>query len=157
MEPKMSNVETPKRSIKVVSPDGTLKEPKRNLIANLPKPPRPLKKAGADLWSRIMSEYSIEDCGGIETLALACEALDRAEAAHAQVERDGMVLPTRQGFKDHPLLRHELSNRTAVARLLSKLGLAFEPPKPVGRPAGGGLGIHRTFEQKLEFQRENED
>jgi hypothetical protein len=58
-----------------------------------------------------------------------------------------MVLATRQGFRDHPLLKHELSNRCAVARLLTKLGLAFEPPKPVGRPVKGGLGIQRTFDQ----------
>jgi P27 family predicted phage terminase small subunit len=146
----MSEPETPRPKVKLVSTNETLRGSKRNPNACPPKPPRPLNKAGHDLWNRIMREYAISDSGGIETLCLACEALDRAQAAHEQVQRDGMILSTRQGFKDHPLLRHELSNRTAVARLLTKLGLAFEPPKPVGRPVGGGLGIQRTFKQDCE-------
>ena len=43
-----------------------------------PLPPRNMGLDGQSLWRRVMGEYQIEDCGGIEMLALACQALDRA-------------------------------------------------------------------------------
>jgi hypothetical protein len=69
-------------------------------------------------------------------LALACQALDRAEALRREIERDGAVLRVRGTVKDHPALKHELANRAFVVRTLARLGLSFEPLRPsVGRPA----------------------
>ena len=83
---------------------------------------------------------SIEDYGGIEMLAQACQALDRAEALRREIERDGEVLRLRGTIKDHPALKHELANRAFVVRTLARLGLNFEPVKPsVGRP-GNSVG-----------------
>jgi hypothetical protein len=45
--------------------------------------PRPLGPDGTGLWNRVMAAYRIEDEGGIELLAQACAALDRAEALAA--------------------------------------------------------------------------
>jgi hypothetical protein len=105
------------------------------------EPPRRLAEPGRSLWKRVTAEYKIDDAGGVEILTLACESLDRAEALHAQIERDGPVIVTRNGVKDHPALKHELSNRAFVARSLSRLGLNFEPTRPIGRPPIGGYGI----------------
>jgi hypothetical protein len=41
------------------------------------KPPRKLGQAGTNLWRAVTTEYGIVDAGGIEILALACQALDR--------------------------------------------------------------------------------
>jgi hypothetical protein len=83
-----------------------------------------------------MSEYAIEDSGGLEMLALACEALDRVADLRAEIERDGAVVRTRGIVKDHPALKHVQSAEAFVVRTLSRMGLNFEPVKPVGRPGG---------------------
>jgi hypothetical protein len=89
-----------------------------------------------------MSEYQMEDCGGLEMLAQACQALDRAEGLRGEIERDGEVLRLGDTIKDHPALKHELANRAFVVRTLVRLGLNFEPVRPsVGRPGYGGIGL----------------
>jgi hypothetical protein len=103
-------------------------------------PPRSLGKPGRSLWDRIMREYAIRDAGGIELLLLACEATDRAASLRDQIDRDGELIPTRSGLKEHPGLKAELANRAFVSRTLKRLGLDVEPVRPgVGRP-GGGIG-----------------
>jgi Phage terminase, small subunit len=82
-----------------------------------------------------MREYDIQDAGGIEMLAQACQALDRAESLREEIDRDGEVIRVRGTIKDHPALRHELACRSFVVRTLSRLGLNFEPVRPsAGRP-----------------------
>ena len=77
----------------------------------------------------------IDDVAGREMLALACAALDTAEACAAQVAADGVVIRTKGGgIREHPSIRGELANRSFVVRTLSKLGLDVEPLKAMGRP-----------------------
>jgi hypothetical protein len=103
----------------------------------VPPPPRKLDAAGLSLWNRVQSEYGIRDCGGVEILCLAAQALDRAESLSAAIAEDGQTIRTRTGVRAHPALRDELANRALVARLLAKLGIATEPIKSPGRPASG--------------------
>ena len=84
-----------------------------------------------------MTEYEIDDSGGREMLAQACVALDRAEECAAEIERDGIIVRSKQGPKDHPALRHELANRAFIVRTLSMLGLTVEAVRPIGRPPSG--------------------
>jgi hypothetical protein len=99
------------------------------------EPPRDLGAYGRKLWDQVMREYAIEDAGGIEMLAQACQALDRAEALREEIDQDGAVIRMRGTIRDHPALKHELANRAFVARTLARLGLNFEPVRPsVGRP-----------------------
>jgi P27 family predicted phage terminase small subunit len=99
------------------------------------EPPRTLGKYGRKLWDRVMKEYQVEDAGGVEMLAQACQALDRAEALHVEIDEDGAVIRSRGTVREHPALKHELSNRAFVVRTLSRLGLDVEPLRPsVGRP-----------------------
>lgn len=100
-------------------------------------PPRKLGKHGLSLWNAVMTEYRIEDRGGIELLAQCCASLDRAESLAAQIDADGQVIRTRNGPKAHPALRDELANRAFICRTLERLGLNVESVKAVGRPAGG--------------------
>jgi hypothetical protein len=98
-------------------------------------PPRKLGPHGLNLWNSVQAEYRIEDCGGREILAQACEGLDRAEQLAAAIEVDGPVIRTRTGVpKAHPACRDEIAARGFVVRTLQKLGLNFEPVKSPGRP-----------------------
>ena len=100
------------------------------------QPPRNLGQPGRALWDSVMDEYDIRDSAGIELLALAAQALDRAESCRAVIDEDGELLFSKAGPKEHPLLKAEISNRSFVARTLQRLGLNLEPIKPVGRPPG---------------------
>jgi hypothetical protein len=99
-----------------------------------PPPPRTLGTPGLGLWNRVQAEYHILDCGGIELLCLACQALDRAESLSEAIAAEGQTVCTRIGG---PALRDELANRAFVTRTLAKLGIANEPVKSPGRPASG--------------------
>jgi hypothetical protein len=105
-----------------------------------PAPPRTLGSPGLALWNRVQGEYAVHDSGGVELLCLACQALDRAESLSAAIAEDGQTIRTPTGIRAHPALRDELANRAFITRALAKLGIASEPIKAPGRPAGGGLG-----------------
>src|SRR5436189_1121463 len=66
----------------------------RSTIRMTIKPPRPLGKHGEALWHSIESEYHVSDSGGVELLAQACAALDRAEQLAAEIAKDGAVICT---------------------------------------------------------------
>jgi hypothetical protein len=106
--------------------------------ATTTSPPRALRVHGRTLWDAVMSEYQIDDIGGIEVLAQICAAVDRAEDLAAQVNIDGCVIMTKSGPREHPALRAELGCRSFVTRNLQRLGLNIETLKPVGRPPGFG-------------------
>jgi hypothetical protein len=112
--------------------------PPLSLVVTHPTTSRTLGKFGRNLWDRITSEYDVADAGGLELLTLACQALDRAEALRARIDRDGeIILRADGGVRDHPGLKHELAARSFVARTLSRLGLDVEPLRPgPGHPVG---------------------
>ena len=84
-----------------------------------------------------MVEYCITDPGGLELLAQACAALDRAEALGEQVIANGAVVHSRSGAKPHPALAAELAARSFVCRTIERLGLNLETVRPIGRPTSG--------------------
>ena len=100
-------------------------------------PPRKLGKHGLSLWREIRREYRVDDRGGVELLAQACAAIDRAEALAACVASDGPVIRSKSGVRVHPAVREELAARAFVVRTLEKLGVTTEAIKAPGRPAGG--------------------
>lgn len=102
--------------------------------------PRKLGLHGSKLWASVQSEYAIADAGGLEMLAQACAALDRAESCREQIDADGEITRTKAGLREHALLKIELANRSFVVRTLARLGLDVEPVKAVGRPSRG-MGI----------------
>jgi hypothetical protein len=83
-----------------------------------------------------MREYHITDPGGLELLAQAAAALDRAEALSEAIGVD-VVVHSRSGPKPHPALAAELANRSFVARTIERLGLNLETVRPIGRPGVG--------------------
>jgi hypothetical protein len=91
-----------------------------------------------------MLEYDFQDAAGREMLALGCAALDRAEDCKMQIDRDGAVIRTKAGLKDHPLLRHEAVARAFVVKTLKALNLDVEPLRQPGRPPGRIMATKRT-------------
>ena len=84
-----------------------------------------------------MQEYRIQDTGGIELLAQACAALDRAEDLADAFTEDGAVVRTQTGVKSHPACKDELACRAFVVRTLERLGLNVEAVKTPGRQPRG--------------------
>jgi hypothetical protein len=100
-------------------------------------PPPNLGRAGSDFWRKVTKEFHFDDIGSLTLLALACQALDRAESLRQRIDQDGEMIPSPNGMKAHPLLKEELNNRTFLARTLQRLGLDREPVLPLGRPSRG--------------------
>ena len=70
-------------------------------------PPAALGEAGRKLWQSIHHDFVIDDAGGAEMLAQICLTADRAAECAAQIAADGAVIRTKNGMRDHPLLKHE--------------------------------------------------
>jgi hypothetical protein len=90
------------------------------------QPPRKLGKHGAALWAGIQGEFDVSDRGGIELLAQACAAADRAEALAGCIQRDGETIKSRTGLRINPCIREELACRAFVCRTLERLGVNVE-------------------------------
>jgi P27 family predicted phage terminase small subunit len=110
-------------------------------------PPENLKRYGRSLWAQIQDEYDIRDSGGVEMLAQACAAADRAEDCAKKIAREGLTVTNASGSQhEHPLLRCEQAARSFVVKTLKSLGLHIEPLKRgPGRPPADvpvPYGIH---------------
>jgi phage terminase small subunit len=112
--------------------------PQLNVVPAAPTPYAPppvgLGKPGTALWHRLMNEYLIEDASSLEMLEHACSATDRLVEISESIAQEGLLVQTRAGVRDNPLLKQELSYRSFITRVLARLGLEPEPTKPVGRP-----------------------
>jgi hypothetical protein len=112
---------------------------KLELITDAPRSdadgmPSDLGPEAQAFWRSSMREYRIVDVGGISLLRECCRALDRAERCRVLINRDGEIVQTKHGPKEHPLLKVEAINRSLAARLIRALGLDVEPIRSVGRP-----------------------
>ena len=103
-------------------------------IQSWAEPPPSLGQHGRKLWASVMDQYKIDDVGGRALLEQGCAALDRAESLRAAIDRDGEIIASKHGPKEHPGLRSELANRAFLVRTIQKLGLNYEVVRPVGRP-----------------------
>jgi hypothetical protein len=112
---------------------------------HLPPPPPELKKAGRDLWVTIVREFELDDAGSQAVLAKACMAADMAAACRERIAKDGLTIPTKNGVRDHPLIRAVLMAQSFMTRSLIRLGAVDPPKNPMGRPPGrGNLGVDRA-------------
>jgi hypothetical protein len=85
-----------------------------------------LGSSGRHLWRAILVQYDIPDAGGLAILEQACAAADRADECARAIAEHGPLIQSPSGLRDHPLLRHELSARALVGRLLARLNLNVE-------------------------------
>jgi phage terminase small subunit len=102
------------------------------------KIPEHLSKESQALWKGITEEYSIDDAAGLKILQTALEALDRCQAARAEIDKVGMTVIDKFGqVKPNPLLPTERDSRAAFLAGLKALNLDLEPLKNgPGRPPG---------------------
>ena len=82
------------------------KKPKLTLV-ELERPK--LAKVGTKLWDAMLGELQITEARDLETLSQICSAADRAEQCAQIIARDGPVIETKSGPREHPLLRHRVS------------------------------------------------
>jgi hypothetical protein len=112
-------------------------EPRPNALA----PPATLGDSGRALWNAIHADFEITDAAGLAMLTEICIETDRCAEYAEAIARDGAVIRTKNGPKDHPLLKHEIASRSFVVRSLHRLGLdVIVPRAEPGRPAGDYRG-----------------
>ena len=102
------------------------------------KLPKHLSPEARALFKSIADDYQIVDAAGLKILTVACQAFDRAQAARATIDQEGMTITDKFGqTKPHPLLTCERDSRAAFLAGLKALNLDLEPlqPRP-GRPPG---------------------
>jgi P27 family predicted phage terminase small subunit len=95
------------------------KKPTLSLVSPSPPTgdaPPTLGKAGRKLWRTLTAEFVIDDSAGLEMLQQVCSAADRLCGYQEAIERDGLMVRTKQGPKEHPLLKLELSTRAFIMR-----------------------------------------
>ena len=102
------------------------------------RPPGHLTKEAKEIWTEILTEYSIDDAAGLRILRVSLEAFDRWQAARTAIDRDGLTVIDKAGqVKSHPLLPIERDSRAAFLAGLKGLNLDLEPLRSgPGRPAG---------------------
>ena len=88
----------------------------------LPATPRSLRTKGKALWKSVTAQFELEGYQ-LESLRLACEALDRIEDARLAIQKHGLVIEGRLGVKANPACDVEKNNKTIFARLLREIGL----------------------------------
>ena len=100
-------------------------------------PPAGLSKTATKWWRRLTSEYDITDSAGELLLETALRALDRAEQARKQLDKDGCTSVDARGRpKVHPAASVERDSRAGLLAALRCLHLDIEPIKDIGRPGG---------------------
>ncbi len=89
------------------------------------------------LHKRLVTEYGITDSGGLLSLDIALEALDRMRDAQAVIKREGIMLtdPKTGKRRAHPALIVEKDSRWALLQALKALNLDIDVTAKVGKPA----------------------
>jgi hypothetical protein len=98
-------------------------------------PPRPLGKAGKDLWQRINQDFVLQDETERETLTQICEAQDHtAELVDGLKADEPKIAPE----KAYPIIRQ---HRGFILRALERLKSHHNKTmKVMGRPARTAMG-----------------
>jgi len=98
------------------------------------RPPAHLSKPAKALYASITSAYVLES-HHLAVLVKGLEASDRADAARAVIERDGLLVETRFGeVKASAAVAIERDSRTAFFAAIKQLGLDIDgPPSPSTR------------------------
>lgn len=118
--------------------DGTMTgRPKR-------RPPAHFSARTKSWWSKVVSEYLLQD-HQVALLRLACENLDRAEAAREQIAKNGLVYTDRFGApKPHPAVGIARDAAVTFSRLVRELNLDADDVPEAPRPPAIANRYQRT-------------
>ena len=106
-------------------------------------PPRPLGKAGKDLWDRINQDYVLEDETDRETLCIIAEVADHAADLCAAIKSDGPISETDKGARAHPAFVIVRQYRAFIVKNLATLKSHHNKTmKVLGRPARTATGYN---------------
>lgn len=103
-------------------------------------PPRHLSRSSKALWRRLVADYALDgEPHALETLRLACEALDRCEEARKALAQHGTTYVDRFGSpKARPEVAIERDARIAAMRAFRELSLDSDVADPRIPRVGGG-------------------
>jgi phage terminase small subunit len=87
-------------------------------------------------WGQSVCEAYVLQPHHLKLLQAAAECWDRYQAAREQLDREGLIIPGRQGQKPYPAIAVERDSRLGFARLIRELDLDTEPPASERRSAG---------------------
>jgi hypothetical protein len=105
------------------------------MTATRKQPPKTVGQSGRELWQTLTNEFELDDACSRATLLQVCQCVDRLAEISARISREGLVIDTKTGPRDHPLLKSEIACRSFIIRGLQRLGL--EPSRPIDRPGNG--------------------
>jgi phage terminase small subunit len=96
----------------------------KNNAKKVPEAPEHLSDATKTWWRQVCSAYGhVLAPHDFILLRNACECLDRAEKARAQLAFEGITVATEFGQKAHPCTQIERENRALFARFVEQLKL----------------------------------
>ena len=97
------------------------------------KAPNYLSKTSRRFVNAILKEYELE-IHHEKLLIQSAECLDRIEQAKAEILRDGLTVPTKDGgIKSHPCVNIEKDNKILFVRIIRELGFDVESIDPYTR------------------------
>jgi len=96
-------------------------------MAKWPEPPDHLSNRSKGLWKELVGTRAASP-GRLTMFQTALEALDRADHAWKQLEKEGLITKTKTtgAVHVHPLVKVERENRALFARLWEKLGFEWD-------------------------------
>ena len=102
--------------------------------------PRHLSPASRKLFRQLAGDYELDrEPHALETLRLACEALDRCSEAREVLAAEGVIVRDRFGqVRAHPAVAIERDSRLAVLRGFRELALEGGTPDDVRPPRVNG-------------------
>src|SRR5262245_5185799 len=100
-----------------------------------PSPPADLSAAAKLVWRQIHSGWEMDDARR-PILATALRAEDRAGAARAVINREGLVLQVGKSTRAHPAVTILKDSELIALKAWRQLGLQGAPAGVPGRPAG---------------------
>jgi P27 family predicted phage terminase small subunit len=92
-----------------------------------PRAPAHLPPTAKRLWTRLVSDFGIDDAGGLELVLTACLAHARAQDAREAIAKDGAVTRDRFGqLRAHPAVAIERDSLSLLVRALRALNLELD-------------------------------
>lgn len=104
--------------------------------------PSGLKSPGKKLWLAVTGEFELSE-HELAQLEEACRVRDRIAGLRAQVDADGIMLPSSQGSRLHPAIAETRQQQLALARLLATLAVPGLDDDSLP-PARGVRGVYTT-------------
>src|SRR6516225_9185748 len=92
------------------------------MAVTLSKPPKTMGQSGRELWQTLTNEFELDDAASRATLLQVCQCADRLTEISKHISADGLVIDTKTGPRDHPLLKSEVACRSFMIRGLQRLG-----------------------------------